>query len=1003
MIYNFVLINYYRPMKSKIILLFINTLFISGLISAQYEITIDAYILDRDTQQPIPYVNVGFLDKGIGTVSDQNGHIFMQYDEEKIGLQSTLQLSSLGYKTIQLSSQQLFELLKNNNTIFMEPSVYALEAATVTAEKRNKKTIGNLQGIGLMGYWKDAKALGAEIGTRIKISHRNSKLLQLKFNVLENITDSLLVRVNVYESKGKVPGRNMLTSNIYHTISRKKGMEVIDLSDYNIIVHDDVMVSLELIKVYGKEIEFSVSASPDGRSYLRYVSQDKWDVNKDVGMAFSVDISYPKEKTQLRKRETPDDIVLYWDTSFSAANHDPTYTYQFLKEYLKEIKNTTVTLIPFSNTTHGKQKFVIRNGKSNQLVASLNNMTYNGATNFSALFKEENRPDHYMVVSDGQATFGEPKQVYDVPVFYINHTPNPNDLLLHKAAIQSEGYYLNLTKISVDQALSNIVYELEDNNIYQTDKTEELIQGLVTSSGKPVQGCKVSVKGTLIQTITDANGSFSIDANKEDVLMFGFFGMESQEITLDATKNINVDLISNYTVLDEILVETKDNNEQDEIVEDVFGNKVKKKSLGVAMYTLEEKDFQQSAIYLSDLIRGQFPGVQVFGWGDDAVYRMRRPEPPIFVVDGLQFGTTPPTFLFPTQIKSISAITGLSGSARYGGDGRSGVFIITTKYGDISNNEEDKPANHLLVKGNEYTTSTFLLDVNHNRPSYLDNLWNSTSYKEAKEIYYNLRKKYAISIPFYSYSATYFKRWDTVFADQVLSNISEIGFDNPQALLVLAFKLEAIEEYHNAAFLYARILDLAPDAAQSHLDLARIYVSIGKYKLAFELYKKILQNKESAMDFEEIAEQAESEIRRLLNFHRSELTYKDVPDEFLAVKGVPVRLVFQWSDPQSEFELQFVSPEKKFSKWKHVFKENKEELLSKVQSGVSSKEFIIDNAMPGEWIINVQSFGDASALNPAFMKYTVYTNYGLPNETKKVQCINLYNQKEKVTLDKIIL
>jgi len=221
--------------------------------------------------------------------------------------------------------------------------------------------------------------------------------------------------------------------------------------------------------------------------------------------------------------------------------------------------------------------------------------------------------------------------------------------------------------------------------------------------------------------------------------------------------------------------------------------------------------------------------------------------------------------------------------------------------------------------------------------------------------------------------------------------------------LVLAFKLEAIEEYHNAAFLYERILDLAPYAAQSHLDLARIYVSIGKYKPAFELYKKILRNKESAMDFEEIAEQAESEIRRLLNFHRSELTYNDVPDEFLAVKGVPVRLVFQWSDPQSEFELQFVSPEKKFSKWKHVFKENKEELLSRVQSGVSSKEFIIDNAMPGEWIINVQSFGDVSDLNPAFMKYTVYTNYGLPNETKKVQCINLSNQKEKVTLDKIIL
>ncbi|WP_299244666.1 carboxypeptidase-like regulatory domain-containing protein [uncultured Aquimarina sp.] len=995
-------------MKPKIILLLICTLFISGMISAQYEITIDAFVKDSDTKQPIPYVNVGFIDKGIGTVSNQDGHVFLRYDEQLIGQESILQLSSLGYKTMQLSIKQLFELLNKGNTIFMEPSVYALEVATVTAEKRDKKTIGNLRGIGLMGYWKDAKALGGEIGTRVKISHKNTKLHQLKFHIVENYTDSLLVRVNVYESKKKIPGRNILTSNIYHTISRKTGNEVIDLSNYNIIVHDDIMVSLELVKVYGKEIEFSISASPDGRSYLRYVSQDNWDVNKDIGMAFSVDMSYPTEKTQLRKRENPDDIVLYWDTSFSAANSDPTATFQFLKKYFKKVNNGTVTVIPFSNITHNRQKFVIKKGDSDRLLAFLNNLTYNGATNFSALFKEENKPDQYLVVSDGLATLGTSNPVYDTPVFYINHTLNPDDLLLHKAAVQSEGYYLNLTKISVDQALSNIVYELEDNNVYQVDKTQELIQGTVTSDGKPVQGCKVSVKGTLNQTVTDANGSFSIHAKKNEVLTFDFFGVVSQEITLDATKNITVDLVSNYTVLEEVLLEGKESKDSEDTVEDLFGNKVKKRSLGYGMYTMEENEFPQSAIYFSDLIRGRFPGVRVFGFGDNASYKIRtvgsvsNSGSPVFIVDGLQY-QTPPIFLVPAQIQRISVVTGLSGSARFGGAARGGAFIITTKYGNGFNNKEGEGINNLLVKDNDYTESNFLLDMNDNRPSYLDTLWNSTSYEEAKEIYYSLRKVYRLSIPFYNYSASYFRRWNTVFADQILSNIAEIGFDNQQALLVLAFKLETVEKYHSASWLYERIFDLAPNAAQSHLDLARIYVSIGKYKEAFELYKKILRNTEKAIDFKEVEEQAKSEITRLLNLHRSGLTYKDVPDEFLLVKGVPARLVFEWSDPQSEFELQFVSPKKKFSKWKHVFRENKEELLSKVQSGVLSKEFIIDNAMPGEWIINVQSFGDATALNPVFLKYTVYTNYGLPNETKKVQCINLYNQKEKVTLDKITI
>ncbi|MBW1298978.1 tetratricopeptide repeat protein, partial [Aquimarina litoralis] len=303
----------------------------------------------------------------------------------------------------------------------------------------------------------------------------------------------------------------------------------------------------------------------------------------------------------------------------------------------------------------------------------------------------------------------------------------------------------------------------------------------------------------------------------------------------------------------------------------------------------------------------------------------------------------------------------------------------------------------------EYTTSSFLLDVNSNRPDYLDRLWNSQSYAEAKKIYYNLRDEHALSIPFYSYSADYFRMWDANFSDQILSTIAEIGFDNPQALLVMAFKLEDRGNYDRAESLYKRIFELAPNAAQSHLDLARIYVTNKKYKEAFEVYKKILRNEESEADFTEIKTQAISEIQRLLNLHRSELTYKDVPDELLSVKGVPVRLVFEWNDPQSEFELQFVSPKKKFSKWKHIFRENKEELTARVHTGVLSKEFIMDNSMPGEWLVNIQSFGDTSDLNPVFLKYTVYTNYGLENETKKVQCVRLYNQKEKVTLDKIVL
>ncbi|MHA7059348.1 carboxypeptidase-like regulatory domain-containing protein [Aquimarina sp. M1] len=980
----------------------------SKLVTAQYEITIDAYVVDHITKQPIPFVNIGFVDKGIGTVSDENGRIFLQYEEASVGQNSIIQLSSLGYRTKQLSVDSLFELLTKSNTIFLEPYIYELDEAKVVAEKRKTKTIGNpYTHTGIIGYWKDAKALGGEIATRIRIRHKNSKLLKLKFNIHENATDSLLVRVNIYKSKKRRPDNNILTSNIYHTITKRKGEEVIDLAKYNILVQEDIIVSLELIRVYGEDIEFSISASKQGRSYLRYISQDAWKDFRNVGMAFRLDISYPGAKSELKKREKPKDIVLYWDASFSAAKKDPSSTLIFLRAYLKKVKNTTITLVTFSNRILKRQKFTIKRGKSDQLISILTDVTYNGATNFEVLFKEKKLPDQYIVVSDGFANYGMSKIIYDAPVFYINHVPKANDQFLQDAAIQSEGYYLNLNKISLDQALSNILHEVDDNTIYQSNVKQELVNGVVYANGEPVQGCKVTVKGTLTETLTDANGMFSINAQNQDVLRFEFFGMNTQEITLDATKNLRVDMLSKYTVLEEVTVDAKEANKPEEKI-DIGSRKVSKSSLGYAAYTLENEEFPKSAIYLSDLIRGRFPGVQVSGFGNDASYTIRgnssfnNERQPLFVVDGAPYQTTP-IFLQPDNIKRISVINGLAGATRYGEAGRGGVFLITTKFGEESNSKDEKPINDLLAKGNDYTTSSFLIDANYNRPDFLEPLWISTTYDEAKGIYYELRKEHSLSIPFYSYCASYFMRWDVPFAKQILSNIAEIGFDNPQALRALAFKLEALKKDNTAALLYERIFDLTPNSSQSTLDLARIYVVIKKYQEAFELYKKILQNEVTQTDFSELAEQAESEIQRLLNLHRSEISFQDVPKRFLKVRGVPVRLVFEWSDPQSEFELQFVNPQNKYYKWQRVFQVNKEEMLSQTKSGVLSKEFIIDKAMRGQWIINVQSFGDTSKLNPEFMKYTTYTNYGLENETKEIQCINLYNYKEKVTLDKITL
>ena len=105
-----------------------------------------------------------------------------------------------------------------------------------------------------------------------------------------------------------------------------------------------------------------------------------------------------------------------------------------------------------------------------------------------------------------------------------------------------------------------------------------------------------------------------------------------------------------------------------------------------------------------------------------------------------------------------------------------------------------------------------------------------------------------------------------------------------------------------------------------------------------------------------------------------------------------------WNIP----ELQFVNPKGKFYTWEHAAIANKDRLLDEVKNGFHTEEFIIDEADDtGEWIINIKNLKEQSLLNPTYVKYTIYKNYGTANEEKKVKVIQLQQQQQKVTLDKI--
>lgn len=988
-------------MKKSAFIFFLSVSF-SLLSFAQYEVTIDAQLLDQQTKKPISYANIGFFEKSIGTVSDSNGEFQLIYNDEQISGADKLQISALGYKTLQLNKKELEKYLLNTNKIYLNPEPFVLEEVVINNDRKVQQRIGSFElNNNIMGYWKDAKALGGEIASKIIIRNENTQLLDLKFNIIENASDSLKVRVNIYNYKDRYPGDKLNSQNIYYTIKIKSGVETIDLKPYDIYVNNDIIVSIELLKVYGDKIGLAISGRDQGstNSFLRYISQDKWKRINSVGINFSLLTSKTvnaKEAEKL-KRPNPNRITIYWDTSLSMKDKMVANELDLLNNYLKKLGKIEVEVVTFNLGKLNRKMFLLNRASRKEIIAHLNNQDFHGASDYSNILKANSfNSDMILLFSDGETSFAPLEQEINTPVFIINSKSQVNNLALQKVAFYADGYYINLLDNSKKEALNILLFQKEDTNIYSNEKSEKtVVKGKVTSENLTLQGASVSIKGTYISTHTDYNGEFSLNLIQGETVLVSHLGMKSKEVLVDGNQ-LNIILEPDTELLEEILIYTEKNNSN--LIETPFGDK-KEESIGYSNKVVTSKEISADMVYLADLIRRRFTLVRVVGSGVDARFFVRGNGEPAFVVDGVVF-REPPNFLNLNNIETITLIGTLIGSVKYGSIGADGAFVIKTK-NNLSNKKEKKIDN-LLVQGNDYNELLPLLNSIPKTSQFIEELNLASSYEQALNIYYRLlAKKKLRSIPFYFDVSDYFLKWNKDKSLEILSNIAEIAPNNVKALKALAYKLETRGSLENAKHLYERIKNLRPSDAQSYRDLALIYSKVGMYEEAMDIYKSILSKSIDQVDFTGIGEVIENELKAFLNKHRVHVSYKDLPSEFLNAKfKKDFRIVLEWNDPSVEFDMQFVNPQKKYFTWSHTLFDNKERLLDEVKKGYHTQEFVIDDASPGYWIINIECLSTEPPLNPTFLKYTVYKNYGLSNETSEVKVIKLYDQKQKVTLDK---
>lgn len=250
-------------------------------------------IVNAETGKPVPYVNVGILGQNLGTVSDRNGNFSIELNKQQ--LEDTLRFSCIGYQGRVMPLQQFG---REKKIIKLKTEQNELQEVTIAAKGLKSRIIGNRTRSKFISTPFSYKQLGAEIGVKIPIRNKPTYVDSFNFYIPYNqLRGKALFRLNIYSIKDNNPHHNLLKENILVEVGPgQTGQIVLPLKQYDIILNDDVIVSLEWVAHDGKlqkgdRLSFSLGFFNHG-TYVRYASQAEMDKKFGLGVGFNLNVRY---------------------------------------------------------------------------------------------------------------------------------------------------------------------------------------------------------------------------------------------------------------------------------------------------------------------------------------------------------------------------------------------------------------------------------------------------------------------------------------------------------------------------------------------------------------------------------------------------------------------------------------------------------------------------------------------------------------------------------------
>lgn len=708
-----------------------------------------------------------------------------------------------------------------------------------------------------------------------------------------------------------------------------------------------------------------------------------------------------------KKKQFPNKITVFWDVSGSRAKANKKLELDFLSKYLHTLQSSEVELIPFANEIFSPILFNVKKGNSSRLMDEIKNLIYDGGTTISELPFDQCRGSEVLLFSDGLSNLGNPTpKIVKKRIYTILSSETANPSYLQKLALDSHGEYINLLienekealyKIETDQ-LHFMGFENNSNlREYYPSKATPIngnikLSGIIQKKKTTINalfgfGNKVEYKEKIhlipendnassskilekiwaIKKIQELNQSFQ--SNKDQITFLG----KKYKLVTQNTSLLVLDALEDY-IQHEIVppvemqkeyykriasIKKEEKNEKKKHLASIYSQYKSQVEWWTKKHQPEEKKKMQAA-------------AQCAPQDQEANIAFNEPVVQNENVDGLANSISSDQLTVSYSLSSTNATT-------YGWTANgTGTYSLTET-------EEQKGA--ISVKSWD-PKSPYLSKIK------------TVSIDKAYSQYLSLKREYSSQPSFYLDVAEYFfAKGKSKQGLRILTNIAEMELENHSLLRILAHRLLQLKQHKLAIQLFKDLVNLRNEEPQSHRDLGLAYAEIGDYQSAIKKLNEVIETSYDGR-FDGIHLICINEMNNIIHKSKKHLDKSFIDKRFLANMPVDIRVVLNWDADNTDVDLWVTDP-----KGEKCFYSNKNtkiggRISNDFTQGYGPEEFMIKNAIPGEYKIEADYYGSSSQniIGKATLQVQFFKQYGTPFEKKEEITRRLDAKKQVIEL-----